>query len=1007
VEKEIEAPIKKYEQEVDELKRREQAAKEEVSKDISEAEKFLSDEIKNTESKIQKAEEEVEGVATTGLKPTKEQLHKQANLKERAERLASRKRKLEKQANEKMPKDLSESREASFKKKIEKAKEELASVNEQIEKAGQAKAALDNEIRERTGQTRQPTSEQTKRLNALRSKLTELKNEFEGTKGLNPKKSSPVQKLRSLTAERKQAIRSLKKQSKVPRELTARQKQLQNKKAELDIASKEGRVRVAPEVKKRLTIAKAVQKAKKEKLTKVQQRLNEELSKFSEADQNTLRNLYNIRENYQPGTEAHQALSQQILDIKSKFIKNGDTDNIIRIADMVRRNRLSGWMSQLGNIGGNISKLAGDIVANAPVGISKGSLDFMFYPYGAVKGLKTGAIEAMDILAGNRGGKLSLGEEGKFKPQKINWKNPFNVINEIASRALSAGDSFFSRAGSVGQGYYHMYQQAEKQKVPLLERKRWVDDKMWGTTEKKARLAEQVDEEIKVLKAAGVPISNTQRTLMIYQRAQTELDAKTRAIQDRAGLKAAYLEDPEWGLGVIADAVKWVGNRTTFQIKGGIEVNAAEIITPFVRTVANVGNEMINWTPVGAIRAGYMKTLSPNIPEQGPNSRKGFTRKDQLIETGKDAEGNPVMEPVDNNLEIRNVFGKAIVGSSLVGVAASLALKAMEDDENNPWIEFMGAIPQGEYPEWRLKGKTPYSVRVGTSTYSFQNTPLAMLPVLVDSYVRGVKKGHDANVLAYNATLGSLGAIADLGFIKGVTDFVDMFRKDEITKPGGAANAASNQIKQQIANVGTGFIPSVGFLNNLSKWLNGSPVETYNNLQAKLFGQLPVVGPMLTEPALNGFGEPIKYNFYEKTGMSRFLNSMNTDPVALWMQESGYDFVQIPRSVQLNKGDKVAIAEAAGEALDFSPRNKKEMTDGLAEIGERILRDTTGYEDSLTPEQSRQVLKIAGPQIKAFLAEKMQDPDFKVKTEENQALIDAEIVKIKAEAKAKVLEPGL
>lgn len=731
--------------------------------------------------------------------------------------------------------------------------------------------------------------------------------------------------------------------------------------------------KISPEKKKRLTEAQKKENRAKARLQKIQEKLEEETKAFSEEDQNNLKTLTNLIQQANKGTTDFQDLNNRITDIKSKYVTDGK--ELFNLTDYWKRNILSGWSTTLNNMGGNIVTQLGTQGAVAITGAPGEALASL---KGALRGLGIGANEAGLILKGERGGRLALGKDSKFKPNQYTW---WNFINETAMRGMSAGDSLSARTAYESSLDLAANVVAKKAGIPKAKRQAWVDEKLFRTEENHAEAVKAVDERIAALKDAGIERSDAQRKMMIYEYMQERQDATISEMAKRNSLMSTYLQDPEWTLGALNDVVEFLTKRFEFNVKG-VKIAPFGVVLPFTRTASNVVNEMINYTPLGFSRAAYMHFFDNTIPLEG-GKRKGFSKEKVKVEVGKDAEGNPIMGEVSNELEIRATLGKAIIGSSMVGVMTGLTLLAHELAEKErkegnpnakPFLDFYGS---DDY-------ENANSMRIGGSYFKLGNTPLALLPSMISSIVNGSKKGADLDVMAANAVMGSLKSMTDLSFIKSITQLTESFSDIASSMKEGSdwslSASVENAVKSQAASALSGFIPSVGFLRNAGKWYQQSPIETYNNFRAKMANNIPFADKVVDglTVRLNIFGEPIKYDLSNKLGAGRFYSYEINDPVTTWMSETGYDISRPPPIVKLTKAEQ----ESAMAKEHFKQ---------------------TGYTNQLTPWQSRKVLEISGPLIKAKLQEYMNNPSFNTFSEANQKRINEWVSHYRAQAKFQVL----
>lgn len=960
VQKEINEPIQKFTKEIEELKAATETEKGNVKNQLSEADTLLKNEIDTTSQEITKIESEVKKASETPLTPTKAQVQKERTLNERLERLQDRKAKVQKQIDAKPPTDATEKQIHTFEKRVETAKSELEDIQKQISKTNTDKEALQSELNERRSQTRGPTSEQTKRLNALKSKLTTLNNQFANVKTQDPKKSNAVQRLRSLTAQRKRAIRDLKKQSKLPREMTPRQQQLLKKKEEIRIADKEGRIKTDPALTKKLVIAKNQQNAARAKLTKAEQKIQEKLSQFSPEDQKNLREWYNLLNDIPEG-EAKRKVQNAIFNTESKYLPPNSSFKIDNLFNFWRRNILSGPITQVRNIVSNATNALSNVASTAVTGVPRGSVDFVAYAGGWVKGLIDGRTEMAEILSGNRPGRMTIGMNGEFAPTRLSLKNPLGAITEMMQRFMATADSAFYRGAESGQAYLVEYIAAEKQGIPLSERRAWVEDRLYNTKEKVEKITAEVENYAQTLQKAGIKMSPREKQLAVFERAQAMRDETTRAIAARHGEKSVFLQEPEGILGALARGLSSTAkDEEASTTIGNVKVYPLKHMFPFVRTIANVSNVFLDHSPLGF--RGALKARKKAVQLRG-----------EAVELSTGG-------TVSNALEARQIFGQAMIGSALMGGLFSVAM-AFKDEED-PFIEFFGNVPRGKYKEWQEKGIIPYSMKIGSTYIGLQNTPLALVAAVIGGGMQGVKNGGNPALIASNAALASVGAVADLSFIKAAGDLFNMLTgsKTESFMEGSSKGqkTAENAIKNQVAGFASGFIPASGFLKNLGRWMESSPTEAYNNFAAKMFGQLPFSRDLgIGKPQLNVFGQPLNQDLWKRSGMSSFLSSKTTDPTLLWMQETGYTITD------------------PGPILKLSDKEVEKYG---------ALQETrTGYQDILDEVQSREVLEISGPQIQNFIEGIRRDPYYQAATKKNQDRINEQVSKFRAAAKLQVL----
>jgi hypothetical protein len=164
----------------------------------------------------------------------------------------------------------------------------------------------------------------------------------------------------------------------------------------------------------------------------------------------------------------------------------------------------------------------------------------------------------------------------------------------------------------------------------------------------------------------------------------------------------------------------------------------------------------------------------------------------------------------------------------------------------------------------------------------------------------------------------------------------------------------------------------------MGKYMEASPAETYTNFTAKMFGYMPgAMAGGLTRKQLDIFGRPITRDFWDRTAMGSFLTWRATDPKFKWMAETNYSITD------------------PGPVMKLTPAEEQKF-------GSK-LENKYGYADVLTPEQSRDVLKLAGPEIGKYIDSIRALPEFQTFNEKKQKQINEQVNKIRAQARYRVL----
>lgn len=720
------------------------------------------------------------------------------------------------------------------------------------------------------------------------------------------------------------------------------------------LTPKEGEVSPDPE---KLTEAKSRYDTAVKKIKDVEGLKQEKLTDLTPEKKKNLIEMYDLLGKL--NGEAKLTYAGKVFEEESRLgIKNIDEDSFQRLFGFYRGNLLSGMSTQERNFVGNTSKAISDIVGLVGTGEFKLA---GLYMREYLKATPTSFKEAQEIIKGNRSGRFKLDQ--KVTDSKGNVKdlgrvapltNPFTAIQNGMYRLLTAQDAISYRNANSAMAY--LAEHVASKNLPKSERKAYIEKALGYDQE--GNIRQQVEKESQMLRDAGIDVSKNQMDLDVAYRMEKLRTEKTREIADKFGERSVFTNDPGGLMGALYDGIETVADKISVPI-GGTVVKPVKFLLPFTRVATNVTSHIMEFTPVGIV-----KGLANN-----PGGPPGLFNH-QLGE-----------------LDAKMVLGRGLVGTSFMAGFFAFA-HAFKDDED-PYIAFYGYPGKGQYKEWQAKNIEPFSMKIGNNIIPLQGTSLAIIPAIIGGGMESLKSGADTTEVIKSMSMASFGAVSTMSFIKPAGDLFEylMGSKDAVNtdtgKPasGVTAKKDSNFLKNQIDSVASGFIPASGFLNNLGRWTNESPVETYNNLAAKVFGEMPFTqsaGITDKEPQLNIFGEPITKSLVQRMSAGLAPHTIKTDPVLLWMQETGFDIPDQGPIVNLNRK---AEKENFGE----------------------VQKNITGYSNILDESQSRRVLQLSGPRIKEFLNTIRQDPNFQVKGEKAQKFIDNKISEIRAEAKLAVL----
>lgn len=905
--------------------------------------------------------------------PTKAQKAKEKSLEDRIEKQFQKTQTLKEEIKklEKEEPGLTDKQEERREKRLEAAKAEVAAVEQKLEESRQALAGVRTEKETRTSTKKAPTAEQTKKLDKLKSQLSELNKQFGALKDVDTKKAASVKKIRSLIAERKQAIRKLEKQKQLPRALTPRQKQLLERKETINTAQKEGRIKVDKAKTERLTIAKRAANKAKEKEARAKKIIEEKISKFDPKDKESLRNFYNLLDKLPEGEEKH-AVRVAIFNTESKYIPQVNGQNRLdNVFTFWRNNVLSGWDTQLRNLYGNLGNVTSTIAA---YGVTEPAGAVM-YAEGWVRGLARGKTEAVDILLGKRAGRTKLDYEG----ETLKKPNIVTFIPEVMRRLMSATDALFYRSAVEGQASIAEYVASKKKFKTFGERRAFVQNALFNTKTQLETIEREVEARAATLREAGVIMTPAQKKMAVFEAMERNRSEVIQKISQRHGERAVFQQEPEGLLGSAARMLKVLENENPVTIKGKV-IYPFKYVFPFARTIANVTNVMLDHTPVGFSRAKSKNSAALRAVAQAETNMTNAlaTNDTKAIEKAQKELNDARMHEDVIGLELREHVGRAMIGTTLLGAFFSMAYQYKDDE--NPYIEFYGNYPKGKFRDWQAKGILPYSMRIGDTVIGLQNTPLAIVAAAVGGAMQSAKDEKSIPMIAANMAVASMGAVATLSFVKQAGELFDVVTGAKSPSEGTAKTEFTfeNSFEGSLANLGRGFIPASGFLSNLGKYMEASPAETYTNFTAKMMGYMPgAIAAGATRKQLDLFGRPIERDLWDRTALGSFLTWRTTDPKFRWMAETNYSITDPGPVMKLTPKEEAA----------FGP----------------TLENKYGYADVLTPEQSRDVLKLAGPEIARYIDSIRTKPEFQKFDEKRQKQINEEVNKIRAQARYRVL----
>ena len=309
-----------------------------------------------------------------------------------------------------------------------------------------------------------------------------------------------------------------------------------------------------------------------------------------------------------------------------------------------------------------------------------------------------------------------------------------------------------------------------------------------------------------------------------YEIMDEKRNVDVKDVAHKFAEKMTFTNPPTGVLGVMADAVNSVIKK----------MPEARYIAKFVNVVTNVANMLIDFTPVGAVRA----------------ARGGSVRFGDIGMT-KD-------EKVDNYI-------KAALGSS-VGIMAYILSQPGDDDEE-PIIQITanGYNNYAKNKDLEASGWRPMSIKIGDKWISYQFTPFVLLLASVGAlrdWERYKKQKVDEQTLdKWSFAFGSAmqTAVKTSGYIESSAGFL------QSTLDANSTAEVGPNVASWLTKTGTTMAPIVGtnlfsqFFDKMEEAMGMPEKEVNQKFWGKLAQHMPIAQDYL-QNKVNGLGEELPKN---------------------------------------------------------------------------------------------------------------------------------------------------
>lgn len=390
---------------------------------------------------------------------------------------------------------------------------------------------------------------------------------------------------------------------------------------------------------------------------------------------------------------------------------------------------------------------------------------------------------------------------------------------------------------------------------------------------------------------------------IVTQARETTMPGSTELARGHA-LHFTYLNKPYGLLGYVANLFTTRGELKP-SVQNQVYAAAVKTQIPFVSVAANIVNEHLNWTPIGAGRAALSHWTNELYGEQ---IRDPEARADLYA---RSIAGTILMAGV------YTLWSKGLIGLSGPGPKAPAANK-----------------------QWREAGNEPYSLTIGDRRFSFVNVPWASSLAVLGAWNDYLKfdKGEeaDADTRAAFALKSSMTQALNIPMLTGLKDFLDA-----VSQQG--SSGGGNKLEKLLARTAsTAVVPK--WARDVDQAFDPG-VRDQTGIAALMASQVPFVrrGNM---PVLNVLGEPVVRGVWDA-----WTGKLSQDPVWRTMVEKNAFVPEAPKSVMVGdrkRGPDFYRALTPEERYDY-------VRDSGQAIRERLENSLDRIQD-LEPDEARKMI---------------------------------------------------
>ena len=350
---------------------------------------------------------------------------------------------------------------------------------------------------------------------------------------------------------------------------------------------------------------------------------------------------------------------------------------------------------------------------------------------------------------------------------------------------------------------------------------------------------------------------------------------------------------------------------TMMEVFGNMNRSAgvlAKPINPFPKTVSNLLNTSVNYTLYG-----YARAMGWNLGSLAMKKDSEYFRA----------------APDRGSAEFYSAHAKATAGTLALGALAMMLAQALKDREEKkePFFEVHGPGPKDPKlrAQWAQSGHKPFTVRIGSLELRYTdwpgiNIPLGMLGTVYDNLVHTNKEADVFDQL-FIGVASVLGTTLDRNMLGGATALFDLMSKNTYD---GAKEAALGKL----AGSYTGGYLKPAYIRYLETVATGG-YQDARSMRGWFLSQIPVVGALANNPAINVLGEPIKISAWDATA-GRLVSLSDTHPILSPLTQADLVIAK-PEAYKIYDPSKTTLVRSmsAGEEYEYAATYGKIMKERL------------------------------------------------------------------------------